>query len=248
MTTPIHNLHLGDYREVLAEVTCDALICDPPYGARTHKGHDAATQQVLSATGQKTRRNLNYSAWTPDDVREFVAFWAPRTRGWMFCMTSDDLIPHWREAYKASGRLDFAPVGLLMYHPRLLGDGPSSGIIYCMASRPRSRDFQGGWSNPPWYGPVYPAHNDKDQHIGGKPVSIMRQIVRDYSRTGNVVCDPCAGGASTGIAAMLEGRDFVGAEIDPETHAKGKARLDANEARLFAQPALFDAKPQKLDL
>ena len=163
------DFRLGRYQDVLADVTCDALIADPPYGARTHKGHNSATNQILSVTGQKTRKELNYTHWTPDDVRAFVAFWAPRCRGWMACMTSDDLIGAWREAYVDAGRLDFAPVGVLTYHPRLTGDGPGSGLVYLMVSRPRSKSFCGGWSLPPWYGPYYPGQNDPGQHIGGKP-------------------------------------------------------------------------------
>lgn len=237
----------GRYQDVLSDVTCDALICDPPYGARTHKGHDSAARVTVSITGQKTRRNLSYSAWSPDDVRAFVAFWAPRTRGWMFCMTSDDLIATWRDAYEQTGRLSFAPVALLMYHPRLLGDGPGSGVIYCMAARPRSKQFVGGWSNPPWYGPTYPC-TDKGTHIGGKPLHIMRQIVRDYSRYGDVVCDPCAGGATTLLAAAQEGRSAFGAEIDPDTHVKAVARLAQWQVQEHAQPKLLDYTPQKLAL
>jgi len=40
--------------------------------------------------------------------------------------------------------------------------------------------------------------------IGGKPMWLMRALVRDYSRPGNLVCDPCAGGATTLIAAAIE--------------------------------------------
>jgi site-specific DNA-methyltransferase (adenine-specific) len=237
------DLRCGDWREVLADVgEVDAVICDPPYGARTHQGHNAATKQILSATGQKTLNELSYSAWTPDNVREFVAWWSPRCTGWMCAMTSDDLIPAWREAYAAAGRLDFAPVGILTYHPRLLGDGPGSGLVYLMVSRPRSKRFQGGWSCPPWYGPYYPANADAGQHIGGKPSDLMRKIVTDYTRPGDLICDPCAGGATTLLAAYQTGRRAVGSELDPITYAKAKARLD----RALAQPHLFDpglAKP-----
>lgn len=31
-------LRFGDWRQVLADVTCDSLISDPPYSARTHGG------------------------------------------------------------------------------------------------------------------------------------------------------------------------------------------------------------------
>lgn len=238
------DFRLGKWQDALADVqTVDAVICDPPYGARTHRGHDAATKQILSATGQKTRTELSYTAWTPDDVREFVAWWSPRCTGWMCAMTSDDLIPVWREAYAAAGRLDFAPVGVLTYHPRLLGDGPGSGLVYLMVSRPRSKRFQGGWSCPPWYGPYYPANADAGQHIGGKTLDLMRKIVGDYSRPGDIVCDPTAGGATTLLAARDLGRRSIGAECDPTTFAKARERIAAAER----QPMLFSQEAAKQD-
>ena len=238
------DFRLGKWQDALADVqTVDAVICDPPYGARTHRGHDAATKQILSATGQKTRTELSYTAWTPDDVREFVAWWSPRCTGWMCAMTSDDLIPVWREAYAAAGRLDFAPVGVLTYHPRLLGDGPGSGLVYLMVSRPRSKRFQGGWSCPPWYGPYYPANADAGQHIGGKTLDLMRKIIGDYSRPGDIVCDPTAGGATTLLAARDLGRRSIGAECDPATFAKASKRIAAAER----QPFLFTQETAKQD-
>lgn len=233
--TKMIDLRCGQWQEVLADIgEVDAVICDPPYGARTHKGHNKASDQVRSATGQKTRTDLHYAHWTPDDVRAFVAHWAPRCRGWMACMTSDDLIPVWRQAYADAGRYDSAPVGVLTYHPRLTGDGPGSGLVYLMVSRPKSRKFQGGWSNPPWYGPYYPA--TEKMHIGGKPLDLMKKIVSDYSREGDIVCDPCAGGATTLLAAGELGRHAVGAECDKDTYAKAldRLRLAINQQSLFA--------------
>lgn len=150
-------------------------------------------------------------------------------------MTSHDLIPSYEQAYAAAGRLPFAPVGILMYHPRLLGDGPPSGLVYLMVSRPRSRAFQGGWNMPPWYGPYYPA-TEPDMHIGGKPLSLMLALVRDYSRPGNLICDPCSGGGTTAIACHQTGRRFVGSECDPVTYAKAQARI----AKATRQAVLFE--------
>jgi DNA modification methylase len=65
---------------------------------------------------------------------------------------------------------------------------------------------------------------------------MMRDIVGDYTRPGDLVCDPCAGGATTLLAAYQTGRRAIGAELDPATYAKAKARLD----RAMAQPHLFD--------
>ena len=53
----------------------------------------------------------------------------------------------------------------------------------------------------------------------------MRPIVRDYSRPGDLVCDPCAGGGTTLLAAVIEGRKAIGAELDPATFDLAAKRL-----------------------
>ena len=209
------DLRLGDWRDVLADVEeVDAVICDPPYGARTHRGN----ADRLSGMG---RRSLVYDAWSETDVCRFVASWSERCRGWFACMTSDDLIPSWRAAYREAGLYDFAPVVIVAPRVRLVGDGPASAAVYLMVARPRTRRFSTWGALPGWYrAPVV-----RDGHIGGKPLALMRAIVGHYSRRGDLVVDPCAGFATTLRAAAMEGRRAIGAEIDPETHAKGVERL-----------------------
>jgi 23S rRNA G2445 N2-methylase RlmL len=69
------DLRCGDWRDVLADVgEVDAVITDPPYGARTHDGHDVAAA-ALAAEGKVMRRVLNYASLSPKDVGEFVAWW-----------------------------------------------------------------------------------------------------------------------------------------------------------------------------
>lgn len=61
--------------------------------------------------------------------------------------------------------------------------------------------------------------------MGAKPIGLMRAIVRDYSRPGDLICDPFCGSGTTAIAALSEGRRFVGSEQKPEHHAIAVARL-----------------------
>jgi site-specific DNA-methyltransferase (adenine-specific) len=53
----------------------------------------------------------------------------------------------------------------------------------------------------------------------------MRAIVRDYSEPGDLVCDPFVGSGTTAIAALSEGRRFIGSEMDAKHHAIATARL-----------------------
>jgi site-specific DNA-methyltransferase (adenine-specific) len=241
-------IHHGPYSPALDGMTWDALICDPPYSARTHTGHDggalsaersAAWAVNAAKRGQRKwdttyatktvqakgthRRSLTYAPWTPDDVRQFVAWAAPRTRGWLVCMTDSDLANVYRDAMEAAGRLAFAPVSIIQPRPRLTGDGPGSWTIYLMVSRPRNVTYS-RWGCLPG---SYSSHagGPNDNHIGGKPLSLMRRIVADYSRPGDVVCDPCAGWGTTLRAAQMEGRQWLGCDVDGEAVAAARARL-----------------------
>ncbi|HET6496256.1 MAG TPA: DNA methyltransferase [Thermoleophilia bacterium] len=220
------DLRHGDYRDVLADVECDALIVDAPYGARTHRGNDAASK--TRSTDGSHRRPISYMAWSSVHVHDFVNFWAPRTRGWIVSLTSHDLIPAWEEALEAAGRYVFAPLPFVVpgIGVRLVGDGPSSWTVFVVVARPRSKSFA-GWGTLP--GAYIKAPGGSASHrsprIGGKDLELMRAIVRDYSRPGDLVCDPCAGGGTTLAAAALEGRRAVGAEVDADAHAAATQRL-----------------------
>lgn len=216
-------LRLGRWQDALANVDAvDAIICDPPYGARTHEGtNDHIADSVLPDAAERTP--IAYDAMTPSEVFAFVETWAPRCSGWMLAMTSHDLIPAWEHAYRDAGRLAFAPVVIIQKRPRLVGDGPSSWAVYAMVSRPRTRAMA-TWGCLPG---AYEAPTVKDSGIAGcKPLDLMRTIVRDYSRPGDLVCDPFAGSGTTLLAAMIEGRRAIGAEQKPEHYDIARARLD----------------------
>ena len=220
-------LRLGRWQDVLPDVECDALITDPPYSARTHEGHNGTVGR-----GGK-RRVIDYALWGAEDVAAFVASWAPRTRGWFVAFTSHDLAPVYASELERLGRYVFAPLPWVAHgsRVRLSGDGPSSWTCWIVVARPRNAEFMRWGTLPGAY--LYGAHNhatlahgaQQERVIGGKPLDLMRAIVRDYSRPGDLVCDPCAGGGTTLLAACLEGRRSIGAEMDQETHAKATARL-----------------------
>jgi hypothetical protein len=221
------DLRLGRWQDALAGVECDALIVDPPYGERTHKG-DTSKEGL----GDSCRRVLDYDHWTAVDVAEFVASWAERTRQWMACFCSDDLIPAYRDAYAKAGWLDFAPVPWVEpgKSVRLQGDGPASWTCYLMVARPRTKAAMKWRSLPGAY-----VMRSENRHgaagelgrYGGKPPSLMRAIIRDYSNEGDLVCDPCAGYGTTLIAAAQMQRRAIGSEMDADAYAEACARIDA---------------------
>ena len=68
--------------------------------------------------------------------------------------------------------------------------------------------------------------------IGGKPTWLMSRIVSDYSRPGDVVVDPYAGGGTTLIVAERLGRDSIGAEMDQSRHDTAMERLEKEQRQI----------------
>lgn len=240
------DLRHGRYQDVMRDVTCDLLCADPPYSDKVHAGN---TADKLSGRDEYERRELSYEHWTRDDVHEFVEFWAPRTRGWMACMSCDLLAPFYREAFEAAGLYAFRPLPCVIpgMTVRMSGDGPSSWSVYLSVARPRKAAFAKWGTLPGAYiatkGKNRAASGHVDQYrIGGKPLSLVRDIVRDYSRKGDVVCDPCAGGATTLLAARLEKRIGIGSEQDAAAYAQAMEVLTHGYGRAPEQEVLFDAR------
>jgi DNA modification methylase len=65
----------------------------------------------------------------------------------------------------------------------------------------------------------------KNAHPTVKPVALMRWLVRMATPPEGVVLDPFAGSGTTGIAATLEGFEFIGIEQEAEYAEIAKARI-----------------------
>jgi len=59
----------------------------------------------------------------------------------------------------------------------------------------------------------YIVHN-KDTHPHQKPLDLLRKIIKHSSKEGDLVLDPFAGSGATCKAAGLEGREWLGVEIE----------------------------------
>lgn len=71
--------------------------------------------------------------------------------------------------------------------------------------------------------PVPIKKSDK-HHVTGKPTELMRQVVR-ITEPGGMIVDPFAGSGTTGVAALLEGYDFIGIEENAYYHEVARRRL-----------------------
>lgn len=220
-------LRLGRWQDVLADIVeCSSVVTDAPYSDRTHSGHDDG------GSDRAHRRDINYDAFTEADIEEFAESWVPRCKGWFAALSDDVLCRHYRAAFESRGLTGFQPLPCVIsgMTVRLAGDGPSSWAIYANVARPKALCKWGTLRG------AYVGQPGERVHIGGKPLWLMRALIRDYTKPGDLIIDPFAGAATTLVAARIEGRDAIGAECDPETYEVGKARISAEYT-----PDLFSA-------
>jgi site-specific DNA-methyltransferase (adenine-specific) len=84
-----------------------------------------------------------------------------------------------------------------------------------------------------------------NHHPTIKPLSLMRYLARlTKAPTGGVVLDPFMGSGSTGCAAVLEGRDFIGIEMDADYAEIARRRIEHWQAVADEEAA----KPEQLSL
>jgi len=66
-------------------------------------------------------------------------------------------------------------------------------------------------------------------HPTVKPIKLMQYLIRLVTPENGIVLDPFMGSGSTGVAAMLENKRFVGMEMDPEYFKIAEKRIESWE-------------------
>lgn len=65
----------------------------------------------------------------------------------------------------------------------------------------------------------------KNGHTTQKPLELMEKLIKIYSNEGDIVLDCCMGSGTTGVAALLLGRKFIGIEIDEKQYILAMNRI-----------------------
>jgi hypothetical protein len=215
------DLRLGKWQESLNNIKrVDTIITDPPFSEKVHSGHDK------SSFGG--RNKLEFDPITREEIKEFVEYWSPITRGWV-CILTDHLSGYdWSLELERAGRYVFAPIPCVDKgsRVRLLGDGPSSWTTWLIVSRPTTQKFASWGTLPGAY--IRDESFERAPIVGGKPLWLMTKIINDYTRHNDLICDPFAGSATTLIAASMRFRSSIGSESDERTFLIAKDRIRAS--------------------
>ncbi|MEV5605495.1 site-specific DNA-methyltransferase [Streptomyces sp. NPDC052299] len=231
------SLHQGDALSVLAGLPdgcVDSVITDPPYnsGGRTAKERTSrsAKQKYTSANSKNTLPDFtgenmdqrSYTRWLTQIMTE--AHRLTKTGGTALLFTDWRQLPSTTDALQAAGWLW---LGILTWHKPQARPQKGKFRQDCEYIVWGAKGKINAATNPVYLPGLYSASQpsgSKRRHITAKPVSVMRELVK-ISPPGGTVLDFCAGSGSTGVAALLEGRDFIGVEKTEDYAAIAADRL-----------------------
>lgn len=182
-------LILGDCREVLPALPkFDAVVTDPPYGI----GADKAASKNEGKWGWKFHGDTDWDGEAPERaVFDTMRAISDEQIIWGGNYFTDKLPPTMRWLVWDKGQRDFS-----------LADCEFAWSSQWKAARifdyPRGTALAAA----------------PKEHPTQKPVELMRWCL-SFLPEAQTILDPFAGTGTTGVAALLEGRSFVGIEKDP---------------------------------
>jgi site-specific DNA-methyltransferase (adenine-specific) len=235
-------LYGGDALAVLAslpDASVDAVITDPPYssggmmrGDRTQDVHtkyvrtDSESGHALQAFSGDTRDAFGYWFWCSVWLAELTRIVRP---GGVCALFTD-----WRQLSATIGGIQS---GGWVYRGVVPWFKPSGRYtqgrwanvceyVVWGTNGPRALDYLGNIALPGFFQATAPTPTERE-HITQKPLSVMRELVKIVPK-GGVILDPFMGSGTTGVAAMTEGRDFIGAELAPHYQQVARERIEAS--------------------
>ncbi|MGO9197342.1 MAG: DNA modification methylase [Acidimicrobiales bacterium] len=200
-------LRTGDFREVLADLadqSVDAIVTDPPY--------DADGVPIFEPFGAFALRVLK-----PSRLAVVYAGHLQLDRE-MDLLARGGLTYMWHGAVVLTGRHTRVRTRMVFGQHR-------SVLLYSAGPyRPRS------WLNDLVFGAGRGGPEERPLHPWQQALDPVRHWVRQVSEPGELVVDPFIGSGTTVVAAVMEGRRFLGCDIDPGCVETTRRRLVELEA------------------
>lgn len=222
-------------------LSADVVITDPPYDAHTH----ARGGGVRRSDGGPALEELPFGPLS--SVGGVVRYLTYRTARWIVTFVATRQLEEWCAAFEGEG---WDPRPMIWVKPdgppQFTGDRPGhGGFEHLVAAHRAGRRHWGGGGHKGVY--VNPLRERGPRvHPTQKPLSLMLQLVGQFSDPGELVWDPFAGSGTTGVAALRLGRRFLGHEVDPgfADIARERLRAEAQQNTLTGlragQTSLFD--------
>lgn len=246
-------LHHGEclpWLQTLPANAVDHVIVDPPYSEEVHsKSRSGRNLPDAKTFACKARRavDFGFDSITAEDIDSLAAEYARIVKRWVLVFSDVESCHVWRAALVRHG-LDFVRTGAWIKQrgtPQFTGDRPGTGFEAITIAHPKGRKkWNGGGKAGTWTHPVVAncnGHRQDRVHTTQKPISLMLELVADFTDPDDLILDSHMGSGTTGTAALRLGRRFVGCEMQPrDGHPEDQDYFGIARDRLGAELAGSD--------
>lgn len=231
-------LLMGDALDLLRslpDASVDAVITDPPYssGGLTRSDRAADPHRKYQQTGVAIARSSfsgdgrdqrSYLTWCALWMSEALRIVKPH--GYILAFSDWRQLPIVTDAIQCGG---WVWRGLVAWDKTEGSRAPHTGYFrhqceyVVWGSNGVTRPSAHGGPVPGCF--RFPTRQADKHHLTGKPTPLMRELVKIVP-PGGVVLDPFMGSGTTGVAASLEGRRFIGIEMSHEYFEVAQQRIN----------------------
>lgn len=208
------------------------VISDPTYGEATHNGMARYKPDPAGRAAQWEVTPLSFEPIQPAELVPLLLA-IPGLSGWIVTFAELEALG----AYKAAAGKRWRRAGIaprIHPQPQMTGDRPAvaaDGLAIIWGGKGRSIWSKGGHAAT-W--DLATCREPDRFHETQKPVGIMNDLILDFTAPGDLIVDPFAGAATTGVAALAAGRRFVGVEVQRRYAERAAARLKLQAERIAA--------------
>ncbi len=231
-------LYRGDCFDVMATLSgADHVISDPPYEKEAHR----SMRRTQASIRDGVDADLDFSAITEEERLAMAREATRLSRGWVLLFCQAEAVTPWRDALEAAGAKYKRSMIWVKpdSSPQFNGQMPAMGY----ESMPLAWAGEGhsSWNGGGKRGVYTHCTNNKDRHGGHpteKPLSLMAELIRDFTQPEQTILDPFMGSGTTGMACVRSGRRFIGVEKDPKYFeiACERIRKACEQGDLFLNP------------
>jgi site-specific DNA-methyltransferase (adenine-specific) len=208
-------LYLGDCAEVMGSLeTVDHIISDPPYEDELH----GAIGRIRRTDGREMIADLGFDGI--NSIRAKISqICVEKSTGWLILFTLAEGVRAWRDDIQAAGGKYDTCLAWIKPDaaPRFNGQGAARGFECAVTAWCGTgyRSWNGGGKRG-IYTHLVNGPERTGKHPTEKPRRLMSDLIADFTKPEQTILDPFMGSGTTGVAAVMAGRNFIGIEQNEE--------------------------------
>ena len=214
-------LYCGDCREIFQELPAvQAVVTDPPYGV-----HYVTKRRKVLERPEAIENDDEAPLWCVPMIAEKV-----EDGGAVYICTQFSVFAEWQGAMASAGLKLKTPI---VWDKRLHTAGDLTGdygnqVELILFGHKGRHTLRNGRQANLWSISRPPA----GEHPTPKPVELMSRCIANSTDQGAIILDPFMGSGTTGVAALQQGRRFIGVEICEKYFDIARRRVEAADCQL----------------